>query len=138
MQRANRLRALSDYGQSTWLDYISRRLLISGDLKRLVEQDGIRGVTSNPSIFEKAVAGGADYKDIFGTVDARGLDADTLYERVAVRDICNAADTLRPSYEQSQRRDGYVSLEVSPKSHGIPDSRSSRRDDCGRPSIGPT
>ena len=115
MQQANPLRALSDYSQSVWLDYISRRLLISGELKRLIEEDGIRGVTSNPSIFEKAIAGGTDYEDILGTVNARGLDANTLYERIAVRDIRDAADTLRPAYENAQRRDGYVSLEVSPK-----------------------
>ena len=115
MQQANPLRALSDYGQSIWLDYISRRLLVSGDLKRLVEEDGVRGVTSNPSIFEKAITGGTDYQDILGTVDARILDANTLYERLAVRDIRDAADTLRQPYEHSQRRDGYVSLEVSPK-----------------------
>ncbi len=115
MQQANPLCALSDYGQSIWLDSISRRLLVSGALKRLIEEDGVRGVTSNPSIFERAITGGTDYQDILGTVDARRLDANTLFERLAVRDICNAADTLRPSYENSQRRDGYVSLEVSPK-----------------------
>lgn len=115
MKQANPLRALSDFGQSIWLDYISRRLLVSGDLKRLVEDDGIRGVTSNPSIFEKAIAGGTDYEDILGAVDARGVEADALFERIAVRDIRDAADTLRPAYEHSQRRDGYVSLEVSPK-----------------------
>jgi len=111
----NPLRALGDYGQSVWLDYIRRDLIISGELRHLVEADGVCGVTSNPSIFEKAVAGSADYDDILGAVDARGLDAAALYERIAVRDVRDAADVLGPVYERSQGRDGYVSLEVSPK-----------------------
>jgi len=115
MQAINPLRALSDYGQSVWLDYIHRRLLVSGELQRLVEEDGVRGVTSNPAIFEKAIAGGTDYLDILSAADARRVDAGTLYERIAVRDIRDAAGVLRPEYERSQRRDGYVSLEVSPK-----------------------
>jgi transaldolase/glucose-6-phosphate isomerase len=115
MEKANPLRALSDYGQSVWLDYIRRSLLLSGELERLVEEDSVCGVTSNPSIFEKAVAGSTDYQDILSAADARHVDGDTLYERIVVRDIRDAADVLRPVYEHSQRRDGYVSLEVSPK-----------------------
>jgi len=111
----NPLRALGDYGQSVWLDYIRRDLIISGELQHLVEADGICGVTSNPSIFEKAIGGGADYDDILSAADARGMDSETLYERIAVRDVRDAADVLRPVYERSQGRDGYVSLEVSPK-----------------------
>jgi transaldolase/glucose-6-phosphate isomerase len=72
-------------------------------------------VTSNPSIFEKAVAGSTDYKDVLTAPESRKLDAKTLYERIAVRDIQEAADLLRPLYDQSKKRDGYVSLEVSPK-----------------------
>jgi transaldolase/glucose-6-phosphate isomerase len=115
MESANPLRALSDYGQSVWLDYIHRRLVLSGELQRLVEEDSVCGVTSNPSIFEKAVAGSTDYQDILSAADARHVDGNTLYERIVVRDIRDAADVLRPVYEHSQRRDGYVSLEVSPK-----------------------
>jgi transaldolase/glucose-6-phosphate isomerase len=115
MEKANPLRALSDYGQSVWLDYIHRRLVLSGELQRLVEEDSVCGVTSNPSIFEKAVAGSTDYQDILSAADARHVDGNTLYERIVVRDIRDAADVLRPVYEHSQRRDGYVSLEVSPK-----------------------
>jgi transaldolase/glucose-6-phosphate isomerase len=110
----NPLRALLDYGQSVWLDYIRRSLITGGELKRLLDEDGLRGMTSNPAIFEKAIAGSNDYKDILEAPDSRHLDPLALYEKIAVRDIQDAADLLRPVYEQSRRRDGYVSLEVSP------------------------
>jgi transaldolase/glucose-6-phosphate isomerase len=110
----NPLRALSVFGQSVWLDYIRRSLLTSGELQRMVDEDGLSGVTSNPAIFEKAVMGSSDYHDLFESQEVQGLDARGLYERLAVRDVQGAADVLRPVYEQTQRRDGYVSLEVSP------------------------
>lgn len=110
----NPLRALQVQGQSVWLDYIRRSVITSGELQRLIDEDGLRGVTSNPAIFEKAIAGSTDYLDILTAVDSRNLDAKTLYERIAVRDIQTAADLLRPVYDQSKKRDGYVSLEVSP------------------------
>jgi transaldolase / glucose-6-phosphate isomerase len=110
----NPLRALQVFGQSVWLDYIRRSLITSGELGRLIDDDGLRGVTSNPAIFEKAVAGSSDYKEMLEAPDARGLDAKTLYERLAVRDVQDAADILRPVYEETATRDGYVSLEVSP------------------------
>ena len=110
----NPLRALDVYGQSVWLDYVRRSLITSGELRRLIDEDGVSGVTSNPAIFEKAMAGSADYADIVEAPDARAIDAKTLYERLAVRDIQDAADLLRPLYEETARRDGYVSLEVSP------------------------
>src|SRR5262245_12465442 len=110
----NPLRALNVFGQSVWLDYIRRSLITSGELRRLVDHDGLRGVTSNPSIFEKAVSGSADYNDLFEAPDARRLDAKALYEKLAVRDIQDAAETMRPVFNATSRRDGYVSLEVSP------------------------
>ena len=110
----NRLRALQVFGQSVWLDYIRRSLISSGELHRLIDEDGLRGVTSNPAIFEKAIAGSSDYKEILEAPGARSLDAKTLYEQLAVRDIQDAADALRPVYEETVKRDGYVSLEVSP------------------------
>ena len=110
----NRLRALEVFGQSVWLDYIRRSLITSGELRRLIDEDGLRGVTSNPAIFEKAVAGSSDYKEILEAPEARTLDAKTLYEKLAVRDIQDAADALHPVYEETLKRDGYVSLEVSP------------------------
>ena len=110
----NPLKALQKYGQSVWLDYIRRSLLTGGELRRLVEEDGLRGVTSNPAIFEKAITGSTDYESALADLASRDLDAKSLYEQLAVRDIQDAADLLRPVYEQTRRRDGYVSLEVSP------------------------
>src|SRR6201998_3466885 len=111
---ANPLRELSEFGQSVWLDYIRRSLITSGELKRLVAEDGLRGVTSNPSIFEKAIAGSTDYEAVIGSKESAALDAKALYEKIAVKDVQDAADILRPVYDESKRRDGYVSLEVSP------------------------
>jgi len=110
----NPLRALQVFGQSVWLDYIRRSLITSGELHRLIDEDGLRGITSNPAIFEKAIAGSSDYKDSFETPATRSFDAKALYEELAVRDIQDVADALRPVYEQTSARDGYVSLEVSP------------------------
>jgi transaldolase / glucose-6-phosphate isomerase len=110
----NRLRGLQVFGQSVWLDYIRRSLITSGELYRLIDEDGLRGVTSNPAIFEKAVTGSSDYKAMLEAPEARALDAKTLYEKIAVRDIQDAAEALRRVYEQTAARDGYVSLEVSP------------------------
>jgi len=110
----NPVKNLFDYGQSVWLDYIRRSLITSGELHRMMDIDGLRGVTSNPSIFEKAIAGSTDYQDILRNPEFMTLDAKAFYERIAVRDIQEAADILHPLYETSRRRDGYVSLEVSP------------------------
>jgi transaldolase / glucose-6-phosphate isomerase len=114
-RRANPLVALGDYGQAVWLDYIRRDLLLSGELQRLVDEDGLTGLTSNPSIFEKAVTGSSDYQDILDAADGCRVDPHTLYERIVLRDISGAADVMQPVYERSQGRDGYVSLEVSPR-----------------------
>ena len=103
----NPLQSLQDHGQSVWLDYLRRSLITSGELKRLIEEDGLRGLTSNPSIFEKALAGTSDYQDMLEAPESQGLEARTLYERIAVRDIQEAADVLRPVYLESKRRDGY-------------------------------
>jgi transaldolase/glucose-6-phosphate isomerase len=113
-QGANPLKGLLAYGQSPWFDYIRRSLLTSGELKRLIQEDGLRGMTSNPSIFEKAIAGSTDYADVLNSPAAKTLDAKGLYEKLAIRDVQDAADIFRPVYEESKRRDGYVSLEVSP------------------------
>src|SRR5215813_14376528 len=95
----NPLRALQVFGQSVWLDYIRRSLITGGELRRLIDEDGLRGITSNPAIFEKAIAGSSDYKDSFETPAARPFDAKALYEELAVRDIKDVADVLRPVYE---------------------------------------
>ncbi len=110
----NPLQALHTHGQSVWLDYIRRSLLTSGELGRLIKEDGLRGVTSNPAIFEKAITGSTDYTEILRALAPQYQDAKTLYEQVAIRDIQDATDVLKPVYEQTQRRDGYVSFEVSP------------------------
>jgi transaldolase/glucose-6-phosphate isomerase len=110
----NPLRALQDYGQSVWLDYISRHLIVSGELQRLIDEDGLSGVTSNPAIFEKAITGGTDYRDALTALASQPLEAMALYERLAVQDIQAAADILRPVYEHTGGADGFVSLEVSP------------------------
>src|ERR1700723_3437265 len=110
----NPLVQLQNFGQSIWLDYIRRDLMASGELQRLISEDGLRGMTSNPSIFEKAIAGG-QYQDFLDSLTGRNeLDAKGRYEILAIRDIQDAADILRPVYQDSKRRDGYVSLEVSP------------------------
>jgi transaldolase / glucose-6-phosphate isomerase len=111
----NPLKTLQEYGQSVWLDFLSRDLLRGGELKRLIAEDGLRGMTSNPSIFEKAIGHGEDYDAQIAELEASGdLDPGTLFERLAVTDIQSAADALRPVYDQTQGRDGYVSIEVSP------------------------
>jgi transaldolase / glucose-6-phosphate isomerase len=110
----NPLRALQVFGQSVWLDYIRRSLISSGELRRLIDEDGLRGLTSNPAIFEKAITGSSDYRAVLERPDVRSLDAKTLYEQLVVQDIRDAADALRPVYDETSRRDGYVSLEVSP------------------------
>jgi transaldolase / glucose-6-phosphate isomerase len=111
----NPLRTLPEYGQSVWLDFLSRDLFSSGELKRLIAEDGLRGMTSNPSIFEKAIGHGEDYDAQIAELEAAGdLDPGALFERLAITDIQSAADTLRPVYDQTQGRDGYVSIEVSP------------------------
>ncbi len=111
----NPLKDLLKFGQSVWLDYIRRDLITGGELKRLIDEDGLRGMTSNPAIFEKAIAGSADYADILASLkDRSDLDAKARYELVAIRDIQDVADMLRPVYQESHKRDGYVSLEVSP------------------------
>ncbi|NEQ22015.1 MAG: transaldolase [Microcoleus sp. SIO2G3] len=115
VQTKNPLQALQSYGQSVWLDYIRRSLISNGELQRLVDEDGLRGVTSNPSIFEKAIAGSTDYDSALTTSEqSHDKDVMSLYESFAIADIQATADVLKPVYEQTNRRDGYISLEVSP------------------------
>jgi len=111
----NPLKALAKFGQSVWLDYIRRDLIETGELKRLIEEDGVSGMTSNPSIFEKAIVESKYYTDLLKSLAGRtDLDAAGRYELLAIRDIQDAADGLKPVYQSTRRRDGYVSLEVSP------------------------
>jgi transaldolase / glucose-6-phosphate isomerase len=111
----NPLKELLNYGQSMWLDYIRRDLFTTGKLKQMIDDDGLRGMTSNPAIFEKAIADSSLYDDLLKSLASRkDLDTTARYEQIAIRDIQDAADTLRPVYDDSKFRDGYVSLEVSP------------------------
>ena len=113
--KANPLKELLNYGQSMWLDYIRRDLFTTGKLKQMIAEDGLRGMTSNPAIFEKAIGESSLYDDMLKSLASRGdLDTTARFEQIAIRDIQDAADTLRPVYDSSQFRDGYVSLEVSP------------------------
>ena len=110
----NPLKGLLDYGQSPWMDYIRRDLITGGELKRLIQDDGLMGMTSNPSIFAKAISSSNYYSDILDSPEAKKLNATQLYEKIAVRDVQDAADIFRPVYDETRKRDGYVSLEVSP------------------------
>src|SRR6185369_2769110 len=111
----NPLRSLHEQGQAIWLDFLSRRFIADGELKKLVLEDGLSGVTSNPSIFKKAIGGSSDYDaSLSSAADLAGRDAMAVYESLAVQDIQNAAEVLRPVYKQTERADGFVSLEVSP------------------------
>lgn len=105
---------LGRQGQSVWYDSISRGLITRGELGRLIAEDGLRGMTSNPAIFEKAIAGSDDYHGVLSRHAAAGLSPLQIYEAIAVEDIQWAADALRPVHEESGGRDGFVSLEVSP------------------------
>jgi transaldolase/glucokinase len=111
----NRVKELSRYGQSVWLDFIRRGMLASGELARLIDDDGIRGVTSNPAIFEKAIAGGGEYQDALADAARGDGDSERIYERVAFDDIRAAADRLAHVHQASAGRDGFVSLEVAPR-----------------------
>lgn len=113
-QGTNPLKALLAFGQSPWMDYIRRDLLTSGGLKKYIDGDGLRGMTSNPAIFEKAITGSNVYSDILNSPDAKKLDAKSLFEKIAIRDVQDACEIFKAVYTESKRRDGYVSLEVSP------------------------
>src|SRR2546430_4595536 len=105
---------LNEFGQSAWLDLIGRKLIHSGQLARMVEEDGIRGVTANPAIFEKAIVESDEYDDELKTLIERGKPPMEIYETIAVEDVQSAADVFRPLFDKLQGRDGFVSLEVSP------------------------
>ncbi len=112
----NPLKELHKFGQSPWMDYIRRDLFASGKLQALIDNDGISGVTSNPSIFEKAIAHSDQYQDaIMEFSGHEDIDAKAIFESLEASDIKNTADILRPVYDSTKRRDGYVSMEVSPR-----------------------
>src|SRR3954466_15420422 len=109
-----RLAALTEAGTSVWLDQIRRGMIESGELQRLVREDSLRGVTSNPAIFEKAILGSTDYDDQVKELAETGRDARGIYEELAIKDVQLAADVLAGVHEETGGKDGFVSLEVEP------------------------
>ena len=112
--KTNPLQRLGAFGQSFWLDYISRDLLVGGALQRLIDEDGLRGMTSNPAIFEMAITGSHAYDTDIRTMARAGKSAAVIYEALTQRDVQSGADAFRPVYDRTDGRDGYVSLEVNP------------------------
>jgi transaldolase len=110
----NPLLELQEHGQSVWLDYIRRAALLTGDVRRLIENDGLRGMTANPSIFQAAIAAGDDYDETIARLVRAGADPNSIYETIAVEDIQTACDQFRPVYDAMDGADGLVSIEVSP------------------------
>ncbi len=114
--KVNPLKALEAFGQSPWLDSLSRKLIDSGELAKLAKEDGLKGITSNPAIFDKAVSQGSDYDAaILKRCDQKITDTEALFESIAIEDIKDAAEVLYPVYKNSGGKDGFVSLEVSPR-----------------------
>ena len=114
LSKKNALLALAEFGQSIWLDYTRRDLILSGELRRLIEEDGLRGMTSNPSIFEKAIVGSQNYDEDIRAMAFDGQSPKMIYETLSQRDVQGAADEFRSVYDETDARDGYVSLEVNP------------------------
>jgi transaldolase len=112
--KANPLLKLSALGQSIWLDYIRRQMIDAGELKKLIDDDGLKGVTSNPAIFQKAIAGSTDYDEAIRTLARAGASVEAIYQVLTVEDVQRAADLFRPIYDREDGRDGFVSLEVNP------------------------
>ena len=112
--KENPLLKLTSLGQSIWLDYISRQLIVSGELQRLIDADGLRGVTSNPSIFDKAISGSRDYDADIRQMAGEGRSIEEIYEALTVADVQRAADVFRPLYDRLAGADGFISLEVNP------------------------
>ena len=110
----NPVKQLESLGQSIWLDYIRRDLIVGGGLRRLIEEDGLRGMTSNPAIFEKAIVESHDYDADIRSMALEGKGAKEVYEAITQRDVQSAADAFRPLYDRTDGQDGYVSLEVNP------------------------
>ncbi len=110
----NPLKTIQEFEQSIWQDDLQRKMLVSGELQQLIEQDGIRGITSNPSIFEKGIAGSSDYDSDIQKLVRQGCSVEEIYETLTVEDVQMAADQFRPLYDSSDGRYGFVSLEVNP------------------------
>src|SRR5437763_13354227 len=112
--RPSPIARLLDYGQSPWYDNLTPQLVASGGLRRLMDEDGIRGLTSNPTIFEKAMAGGEGYDEQLAELARAGMDTGAIYWELVIDDVAAAADTLRPVHDETGGTDGFVSVEVAP------------------------
>ncbi len=110
----NKLKRIHDFGQSVWLDFFDRKIMDSGELKKMIDEDGVRGVTSNPAIFEKAISASADYDEDVKRLSQEKNSLNEIFFSLAIKDIQRAADIFKPVYEESGGGDGFVSLEVSP------------------------
>lgn len=110
----NPLARIPDFGQSIWLDYIKRSFIQSGELKKLIDEDNLKGVTSNPAIFEEAIARSDDYNETIQELAKTDLSTEDIFLKIAIEDVQNAADLFKGVYQDTKALDGYVSLEVSP------------------------
>lgn len=110
----NKLKKIADYGQSIWLDFLDREVMESGRLQKMIDDDGIRGLTSNPAIFEKAISNSSDYDDDIAELSEKEDTNEDIFFGIAIKDIQRAADIFKPVYDKTNGGDGYVSLEVSP------------------------
>ena len=110
----NPLNRLREFGQSIWLDFLSREIVMSGELKKLIEEDDLKGMTSNPSIFNKSITGSEYYDEDIKAMLRKGNEPSGIYETIAIRDVQDAADMFRPVYDRLEGGDGFVSLEVNP------------------------
>src|SRR5438270_10247389 len=111
---SNPLAELAKVGQSVWYDQMERRLITTGELKKMIEQDDLRGMTSNPTIFEKAIGGSEDYEVQLRELASQNKSRDEIYDELVIQDISSAADVFRPVHDRNNGGDGFVSLEVSP------------------------
>ncbi len=112
--KENPLLKIQEFGQSIWLDFLRRKMIASGEIKTLIEEDGLRGITSNPSIFHKAIGGSHDYDGDITAFALEGKGAHEIYDALTIKDVQAAADLFRPAYEEMEGKDGFVSLEVNP------------------------
>jgi transaldolase len=135
---ANPLLELQKVGQSVWYDNIDRTQLASGQFKKMLGEDGILGVTANPTIFEKSISTGHAYDQQMSLLIQEGKSTNEIYEALVIQDIQTVADLLRPIYDRTGGKDGYVSLEVSPELAMTPRARSTRQHASGNWSIVPT
>ncbi len=138
MKDDNPLLKLQNYGQSIWLDLMRRGRRESGEIQSLIEEDGLRGVTVNPSILDEAIRQTDDYEEAIDELVTQGKSAREMYEALAMEDVRRAADLLRSTYDGSEGRHGFVSLEVSPRLAHDAEGTISGYGTCGKNWIAPT